>query len=147
MEAQLMKLNFIKDLNESRQYRTVQALHRTNARKIADYAFMDLIALWILYNEYEFAPMAVRYATKTIMYNNFKVFRQLSTDLYINLHVITQKRSDLLGTEADEIFLKKIHLNERNYIQYLRYIREQYLNQAIARTSLQRFEKALMISD
>ena len=37
------KFGFVRDLNESRQYRTRQQIQRSNAREIVDHAFLDMI--------------------------------------------------------------------------------------------------------
>ena len=54
-----MKLQLINDLNESRMYRSRSSFKDRTARQVADHSFMDLIALWILYNEFEFTPTAI----------------------------------------------------------------------------------------
>lgn len=140
-----MNLKFIQDLNESAMYRSKQAISRVSARQVADHTFMDLIALWILYNEFEFAPNAISIAGKTIRSSSFKIYRQASTDLYLNLHILTQKRQDLLGDTADEILLDRITLSEMELKRYLNRIVTNSMDQSRARMLLQKFERDLHI--
>ena len=57
-ESKPNSFGFVKDLNESKMFRTRQRLEGTNARDMADFAFMNMLSLYILYNEYDFKPTA-----------------------------------------------------------------------------------------
>lgn len=142
-----MDLKLITDLTESRQYRSKQAFKQTNARTVCDHAFMDMIAIWILYNEFDSAPAARLYAERTITYNRFNNFRQSSTDLYLNLHVITENRTDLLASEADATLLGKVQLDVGNIARYLRNASGNKLTQPMTRQTLQKLEHALHIDN
>ena len=143
-----MDLKLINDLNESRQYRSKSAFRHANARTVADHTFMDMIAVWILYNEFEFAPESLNYASKTVAYNRFNTYRQSGTDLYLNLHVITEKRNDLLGNDdADVTLLDRIQLDVGNIVRYLRQIGQNSMTPSKARQTLQRLEQALYIDN
>ena len=87
-------------LIESRQYRSNTA--GLNLRNVSDFAFLDLISLFILQNEYETAPVSKNYADKTIGYRNFLRPRLAGTDLYTSLNILAN---------PDSIFSKKIHQN------------------------------------
>lgn len=140
------KFGFIKDLNESKQYRTRQNLAKSNAREIADHAFLDLITLYILYNEFSFAPIAVRYARKTMMYSNFKSYRQSGTDLYQTLHVLQGGNADLIdGGPADNTLLTRIRFPDQQIKQYLMQMQGNRLSPTLARTVLQKAERAFYI--
>lgn len=142
-----MDLKLVTEFNESTQYRSKSAIKKTNAREVCDFAFMDLLALWILYNEFEYAPDAIRYAERTAAFNRFDNYRQMGTDLYLNLHIIAQKRTDLLGTDADATLLDRIQLDVPMTVRYLRNISRNSLSQSMARMSLQRLENSLMITN
>lgn len=101
-----MDLSFVKDLNESKMFRTKDQALAADARNTVDFAFMNAISLWILYNTYQTAPAAKSYAEKTIMYGNFTTYRQAATDLYIALHLIKNgkaidDRGQLLYNQID----------------------------------------------
>jgi len=141
-----MKLELIKDLNESSQYRTRQQLIQSSARVIADHAFVDMITLWILYNEFNFAPVAMRYADKTSMYGNFRKYRQSGTDLYMTLHVLTAKNADLIaGDGADQTLLNRIRIDDRRLKMFFDQMSLNQLNSTYARQTLQDLEKRLAI--
>lgn len=143
-----MKLDFVGDLNESSQYRTVYSLKQTNAREIANHAFMDMISLWILYNEYAYAPMAIEYAKKTAQFGNFNNYRQSGTDLYITLNVLSTKNYQILGgRETDQVFLDKINCSYNRVTQFLRKISNNSLNAVFARQFLQEVERSLQIDN
>lgn len=142
-----MELKLVNDLNESRQYRSKSAFRNVTARQVADHAFMDMIAIWILYNEFEFAPAGIDYAAKTAAYNRFSTYRTTGTDLYHNLHVISEKRADLLDSSADVTLLDRTELDIGNIIRYLRQASRNNLTQSKTRQTLQRLEQALYIDN
>src|SRR6056297_1072891 len=143
-----MELKLITEFNESTQYRSKSAFRQTDARTVCDHAFMDMIALWILYNENEFAPWALEYASRTVQFNRFTNYRQMGTDLYLNLHVITEKRTDLLGmNDKDLIMLDRVQLDVPNIVRYLRMMSQNNINQGMARMTLQKLEHSLHINN
>jgi hypothetical protein len=142
-----MKLELISSLNESTQYRSKHAIKQTDARSVCDFAFMDMIAIWILFNEYDFAPTAMSYAERTVTFNRFDNYRQMGTDLYLNMHVITQKRADMLGSPNDSVLLDRISVDVPNVVRYLRKAAGNNLTQSFARQTLQRLEGALYVNN
>lgn len=142
-----MKLQLINDLNESRMYRSRHAFRSVDARQVADHAFMDMIALWILYNEFEFAPAVIDYAAKTSQMYGFKRYLQSNTDLYLNLHIISEKRIDLLSTESDLVALERLNINEKQVVRYLHQIAANSIQIGQVRMTLQRLEQSLRIEN
>lgn len=143
-----MNLEFVNDLNESSQYRTRFSLKTKNAREIADHCFMDLISLWILYNEYEYAPVAIEYARKTSIYGNFNLYRQSGTDLYITSHILATENADLIeNNEADKVFFEKINVSGLRLFQFIKKISKNNLRVSYARQFLQKIERKLYIEN
>ena len=143
-----MELTFINSLNESRMYRTKAAIKYVDARRVSDHAFIDLLALWVMYNDYDFAPKAMEYAAKTASFNNFKTFRQMGTDLYLNLHILDNKRVDLLGHNSkDQILLDRIKIDTPMIIQYLRQMAYNRLSSNRVLTTMQRIEQNFHIEN
>jgi hypothetical protein len=143
-----MDLSFVKDLNESSQYRTRFSLANVTPRVIADHAFIDMITLWILYNEYDYAPTSVEYARKTLMFGNFDMYRQSSTDLYMTLHILISKNLSLVKhDESAKLFLQRIHLNPTIINVFLKKITNNSLVSLSARQVLQKLERELKIED
>ena len=77
------RFGFISNLTESKMYRTRQQAQSADMRSVLDFAFINTIALYIMYNDYNTAPSAQSYAQQTFKYRNFDIFRQRATDLYV----------------------------------------------------------------
>ena len=141
------KFGFVRDLNESREYRTRQQVQNHNARQIADHAFIDLMTLWILYNEYKFSVVAIKYAQRTMMYSNFKAYRQMGTDLYMTLHLLQSGNADnLSGSRSDDALLGKINFPEQKIKTFLNTIKMNNTTPSIARMTLQDVERKFHIT-
>jgi len=143
-----MDLSLVKDLNESSQYRTKYSLASASTRDIANHAFIDMIVLWILYNEYDYAPSAIEYANKTTRYGGFNTYRQSSTDLYMTLYILISKNSGLTsGDPNSKIFLDRITPNSLEIQNYLKRIYRNELTAVSARQFFQKIERDLKIDD
>lgn len=142
-----MELKLINELNESSQYRSKSAFSGTTARVVCDHAFMDMIGIWIMFNEFEFNPAAQDYAARTVTFNRFTNYRQMGTDLYLNMHVITEQRIDLLNTAADSALLTRIQLDVPQIVRYLRSASRNNMSKALTMQTLQRLENALYIEN
>lgn len=137
---------------ESRQYRTSGGIASLDLRKVADFAFLDMLSLFILQNEYETAPVSARYADKTISYRNFSRARLSGTDLYVSLNILTDPTS-LFSTkitqnpEADTILRSKLKLHLPTIKRYLELLADAKITSPDAATLLLRMEKQLNITD
>jgi hypothetical protein len=139
-------------LVESRQYRSAGSTSTLNLRNVADFAFLDLISLFILNNEYETAPVSKKYADKTIGFRSFARARLSGTDLYTSLNILTN---------PDSIFSKKIHqnpemdlalrdklkVNNQALKRYLDLLADGKISREDAAVLLLRFEKQFNITD
>jgi hypothetical protein len=137
---------------ESRQYRSVSSTRQLNLRSVADFAFVDLLSLYILHNEYETAPVAARYADKTIGFRNFTKPRLGGTDLYLSLNILTNPDSIFSkkisqNAEADAILRDKIKLNLPTVKRYMDLLADGKITSADAAQLLLRLEKQLNITD
>lgn len=143
-----MKLELVQDLNEGKQYRTRQAFKKSSAREIADHAFMDTIALWILYNDYNYAPAAQRYAARTGLYGGFKRYSQAGTDLYQTYHVLNNQDSELLGGRPMDItLLDRIKFPDMQARKFLKDIAGNRAKPNEVRQFLQNLERKLNIDN
>jgi hypothetical protein len=143
-----MKLELLQDLNESTQYRTRQAFKKSSAREIADHAFMDTLALWILYNEYNYAPVARRYASRTSALGGFNRYSQLGTDLYQTYSILQRQDKDILGGRpADSTLLNRIKFPDTQARKFLKGIAGNRANENEVRQFLQLLERRLMIDN
>ena len=121
-EKKGLSLSFIgSEINESRMFRSKSRVEGTANRDMADLAFMNLLTLYILYNEYDFATYAQNYANKTMMFNNFNTFRPGGTDLYVALHSIAKGVST--ARDKDKLQQSRLNLREPKIKQFLNFIR------------------------
>jgi hypothetical protein len=125
-----MNLSFVVDLNESSQYRTRQILQSKDAEQLSTHIFVDLIVLWILYNEYDYMDIASEYAKKSVQYGNFDLYRQSSNDLYLAIYGLMQQNKKL---------------NKPMLIRYLKNISNLELKVSFFREFLQKAERELDI--
>ncbi len=137
---------------ESKQYRNVSAIRSLNLRNVADFAFLDILSLYILYNEYETASVAARYADKTIGFRNFSKARLSGTDLYISLNILSDPASVFSrkigqNTEADAVLRGKLKVDLPTTKRYLDLLADNKLDKDSATTLLLRLEKQLNITD
>lgn len=77
---------FVRDLNESKMYRTRQQFESSDRQDMANFAFMNLLTLHIL-SRMDISDEAAReYAKQTNKYRNFNNYKQSGTDLYIAIN-------------------------------------------------------------
>jgi hypothetical protein len=137
-------------LVESRQYRSNTA--NINLRNVSDFAFLDLISLFILQNEYETATVSKNYADKTIGYRNFLRPRLAGTDLYTSLNILANPDSVFSkkihqNPEADELLRAKLKVHTPTVKRYLDLLADGSLRKEDASVLLLRLEKQLNITD
>lgn len=137
-------------LVESRQYRSNTA--SLNLRNVSDFAFLDLISLYILQNEYTTAAISKRYADKTIGFRNFLRPRLSGTDLYTSLNILANPDSVFSkkigqNPEADAILRTKLKVHTPTVKRYLDLLADGSLRKEDASVLLLRLEKQLNITD
>lgn len=121
-EEKKLNLDFIgTELNESKMFRSKNKIEGTPNRDMSDFAFMNMLALYILSAEYDYAAAAKGYANKTMMYGGFNNFRSGATDLYQALTSI--KTGTSTAREKDKLQQQKLKLPEGKIKQFLNYIR------------------------
>lgn len=136
---------------ESRQYRAGGG-RALNLRQVANFAFLDLLSLYILHNEYETAPVASTYSGKTIGYRNFLRPRMSGTDLYTSLNILSNpdsvfSKSIKQNPDADALLRQKIKLHLPTVKRYLELIEQGNITSSDAAQLLLRIEKQLNITD
>lgn len=139
-------------LVESRQYRSSGSTGTLNLRNVADFAFLDMISLFILNNEYETAPVSKRYADKTISYRNFTRARLSGTDLYTSLNILTNPDSIFSkkikqNPDNDAVLRSRVNPNNQAVKRYLDLLADGKMSREDASVLLLRFEKQFNITD
>ena len=102
---------FIGDILESKMFRSKSRVEGTDARDMGDFAMMNMLALYILSNEYDFAGVARDYAKRTMQYGNFNSFRAGGTDLNIALTAVKNGMTD--SGEKNQIQSSKYKFNDQ----------------------------------
>ena len=121
-EEKQSQYSFISSLNESRMFRSRNRVEGTNARDMADLAFMNMITMYILYNEYDFAVAAKSYAQRTMKYGGQFKYMQGGTDLHVALAALKNGMTD--AGEKNELQLSRFNLPEQQIKQFLNFMRQ-----------------------
>ena len=108
---------FISSLNESKMFRSRNRVEGTNARDMADLAFMNMITMYILYNEYDFAVAAKSYAQRTMKYGGQFRYMQGGTDLHVALAALKNGMTD--AGEKNELQLSRFNIPEQQIKQFV----------------------------
>ena len=112
---------FIGDIMESKMFRSKSRVEGTKSREMADFAMMNMLALYILSNEYDFAPVAQDYAKRTMAYGNFNTYRAGGTDLNIALTSVKNGMSD--ARDKDKLQNAKLNFNDVRIKNFLNTIK------------------------
>lgn len=112
---------FIGDIMESKMFRSKSRVEGTKSREMADFAMMNMLALYILSNEYDFAPVAQDYAKRTMAYGNFNTYRAGGTDLNVALTAVKTGMSD--ARDKDVLQNQKFSFNETRIKAFLNTIK------------------------
>jgi|TARA_Y100000310_G_scaffold316419_1_gene368129 hypothetical protein len=145
-----MELTFITDLCESRLIRQKKQMKKFTAKDAADLVFLYACILNILKNEFKYAPVAARYAKKTMMFNNFNTFRVTGTDMYILLTGLigTDDTNTLFGDqEASQLFISDIRINEPQLKAWLRITAKGTVSKSVDSQFLFRLERQLKVDN
>jgi hypothetical protein len=144
----MLDLPFISSIAESTQYRSKSYIKHVTSRDIANHAYLDLIGLWILYNEYGSQAKAVRYAKDTLKYGGFVSYSQSSNDLHTTLNILAMHKTDMIADDAEsKILLDRISIDVPTITFYLRQIANNNLRANTARGLLLRMESGFMIDE
>ena len=138
---------------ERRRRRIDERLHlgernarRMTARQIADHVFMDLVALWVMHNVFDYAPFAQKYAGRTHSgAAKFSRWRTSGTDLHNSLHILVRGRTDIFTSDADGILMDRVSVAPQEVLTYLSRVEKGRIDETYARVALQKFERALAI--
>ena len=146
MNDEPSNLSFIESLGEARMYKTRQQISKEGARSITDHAFMSMMSLYAMSNDYEYAPVAKEYAKRTLSRGNFGNPSPSGTDLYQTLFTL-KKPSGLLGGEKDNLLMSKVRVNDARIKQFMQGIQNGNLTSGQAQAFFFKLEKDLAIQD
>lgn len=135
-------------INESSLLSSLGSLKRYSARDLADLAFLYLIALHILRNDFDSADWAENYARKSRS-PDWASTASHNTDLYQFLHHLMGGRSvaNLKDPTHSRILLDDITLSPIQVSLFLKNVQHQPYDSNLAARSLLKFEHDLRIQN
>lgn len=89
------KFSFVRDLNESRMYRTRQQIEAAHPGDMALFMYMDFLTMYLFWLTPETKKLATRYAKDTVIYKSFSGPRQGAPDLYQSIYANTQHENNI----------------------------------------------------
>lgn len=146
VEKKSSPFQLINELTESRLFRNKKIASNVNVDDAAELAFVQLMMLNVFNKDYDFAPLAREYASRTSAMKNFDMFRTNGTDLYIALNRIMGKDQDY-GNSKDSIAISRVKPNRQDIIRYLTHIGSSKSDSGFEKTMLLRFEKQFNVQD
>lgn len=138
-------LSFMQELSEAKMFKTREQISKQGARVLADHLFVSILSLYIMSNDYKYAPVAKKYAQRTIGLGNFNNPSPSGTDLYQTIYSI--QRPELFKGDADDMLLGKINLDTRKITQFLKALQSGQSVDNLMPTFLYKLERDLKIQD
>jgi len=146
VEEKKSKLQLVNELTESRLFRNKKVASGVNVDDAADLSFMYLMMLNVFNKDYDYAPLAKEYATRTAAFKNFDTFRTSGTDLYVALNRLMGKDQEY-DNEKDQIAMSRIKPMRTDVIQYLNHIGASKSNSNYEQKMLMRFQRQFNVQD
>ncbi|ASV44030.1 hypothetical protein PBI_SCTP2_15 [Salicola phage SCTP-2] len=100
-------------------FRSLKQMHDFGPRQVLNKIYFDMIALAIMYKEYEYSEEAANYAKMTVMHSGFNNFKINATELYNSFYYI-MNIGEFELSKNDTILLKRTSLDVHAYIRLLR---------------------------
>ena len=139
-------LPFMQSLGEARMYKSKAQISREGARSITDHAFVSMLSLYAMSQDYDSAPMAANYAKATISRGSFSAPSPGGTDLYQTLFTLN-KPEGLVNSANDKMLMSKVQLDNNKIKGFLRKIQNGNLSHGEAQSFFYRLESQLAIQD
>ena len=133
---------------ESTLIRNEKAFGNYTAKDVTDFIFLYLLSLKILKSEFDFAPVAAKYAKATVMYGHFKQLRRMGTDLYLLLfQLLNGNEGKYKKPDASRTHLEDVDAREVDIVRWLRMVAQNDTDINMDRRFLLKMENALNIRD
>lgn len=139
-------LEFFQSLGEARMYKTRDQIKKAGSRSLTDHLFVSLISLYIMSNDYNYAPVAKRYAQTTNRLGSYNMPSPSGTDLYQTIYSLKHGK-DLMHDERDQMLMNKVNIDDACIKRFIDKIKTGNANSADASQMLFRLERELKIQD
>jgi hypothetical protein len=140
------ELSFMQSLGEARMYKSRSQISSEGARSITNHAFVSMLSLYTMSQDYDAAPTASKYAKATISRGSFSQPSPGGTDLYQTLFTLS-KPEGMFKNEKDALLMNKVNFNPTKTKAFLRRMQTGQVTQGEAQTFFFRLEKDLAITD
>lgn len=137
---------FINSLGEAKMFKTRQQIQAEGARSLLDHLFVGLMSLYVMSNNYEYAPVAAGYAQQTTRKGGFNTASPTGTDLYQTLFTLS-KPGDLLNNDKDKLLLAKTRIDQTRIKRFMQQLQTGKLPGGQAQQFFYKLEKDLAISN
>lgn len=137
---------FINGLGEARMFKTRQQIASAGANSMTDHLFVSLMSLYMMSNDYEYAPVAKAYAGQTIRRGNFNSPAPSGSDVYQTMHTLL-KPEGLINSEKDKLLMNKVRIDQMRIKRFLRQIEQGNVPAGQAQQFFYKLEKDLAIQD
>lgn len=146
MSEDSKELSFMQSLGEARMYKSRPQIAREGARSITDHAFVSLLSLYAMSQDYDAAPVASKYAKSTISRGSFSQPSPGGTDLYQTLFTLSKPKG-MFKAERDTMLMSKVNFDPNKTKAFLRRMQSGQVTQSEAQSFFFRLEKDLVIQD
>lgn len=144
-ERKQEQYGFINSLGEARMFKTRQQIQSEGARSLLDHLFVGLMSLYVMSNNYEYAPVAAGYAQQTGRKGGFNTPSPTGTDLYQTLFTLG-KPGELLNNDKDKLLLARSRVDQTRIKRFLQQIQTGKLPSGQAQQFFYKLEKDLSIT-
>lgn len=136
---------FIQELSEARMFKTREQISKEGVRSLSDHLMISLLSLYIMSNDYNYAPVASAYAQKTISLGNFNRPSPSGTDLYQTVYSL--QRQDMFNDAKDTMLMGKIRVDSNKIKRFTSSIVGGKTNPSSASQFFLKLERDLQIQD
>ncbi len=138
--------SLVKDLSESRAFRSRQDLGKGSASENGELVYAYCLALLVLTGEYKYQKMARNYIIRSMSYGNYDFFRTNGTDLYLLLHSIVGAGSIIqFDDTSSKNYLARLQKQYTDINHLLRYISNDNFSRKRTSSMLIRLETQLAV--
>jgi hypothetical protein len=139
-------LSFMQSLGEARMFKSRAQIAGEGAQSITNHAFVSMLTLYAMSQDYNSAPIASNYAKSTISRGSFASASPGGTDLYQTLFTLS-KPEGLFKNPKDALLMNKVRFDQTKTKAFLRRIQTGQITQGEAQTFFFRMERDLAITD
>jgi hypothetical protein len=142
----VQQYGFINELGEARMFKTRQQISKEGADGLTNHLFVSLMSLYMMSNNYEYAPVAKAYANQTMRKGNFNTPAPSGSDVYQTMHTLL-KPDGLVSGEKDKLLLNKVRIDQIRIKRFLKQIEQGNVPAGQAQAFFYKLEKDLAIQD